>query len=123
MIADNHPNLVVLPVNDQALGMQNLQTTIGVIAGMEQDAGYQMRSVVIALGSDPAEIEARLAKLAAKPRHLTLSQPIGWHRTLLHMPCNRASWSGNLSRKRHMCATFWLKCFCDWTYHGKYRFG
>ncbi len=79
VVLDNDPDMVLLPVNDQALGMHNLKTTVGVIAAIEQRTGYRMRSVVVPLGIDVDIIEDQLAELVSQPKNLALSGPIARH--------------------------------------------
>lgn len=81
IIADNFPDRVLMPINDQALGMDALQTTLEVIAGMELRAGYKIRSTIVPLGVDAEVIREKIAALDHLPAHLTLSAPIGNHRT------------------------------------------
>ena len=78
-IADNHPNLVLLPINDQALGLQNLKKTLAVIAAMEQKAGYLQRNVIVPLGVYKHTIEKRLLEIEIKPDNLEVASRIRKH--------------------------------------------
>lgn len=80
IIADNFPDRVLMPINDQALGMDALQTTLEVIVGMELRAGYKIKSLIVPLGVAPDVITERLSSLDHLPAQLTLSAPIGNHR-------------------------------------------
>jgi len=78
-IVENEPDIILLPINDQALALDRLEDTLSVVAAMEKNTGYQSQVKIIPLGATKAEIKNRLNKITTQPKNLQITQRIKKH--------------------------------------------
>lgn len=78
-IAGSQPDLILLPINDQALAMRQLEDTLAVVAAMEEQAGYQCRVRIVPLGVTKTNIYEHLSSFTTKPQNLGVTQRINKH--------------------------------------------
>jgi chromosome partitioning protein len=78
-IVENEPDIILLPINDQALALERLEDTLSIVTAMEKNAGYQSQVKIVPLGATKAEIKNRLNQITAQPKNLEMTQRIKKH--------------------------------------------
>ncbi|RKZ44120.1 MAG: ParA family protein [Candidatus Parabeggiatoa sp. nov. 3] len=78
VIVENEPDIILLPINDQALALDKLADTLAIVAAM-QKTNYQSRVRIVPLGAIKTRIEECLAQIAVKPTNIQLTKRIKKH--------------------------------------------
>jgi len=78
VIVDNEPDIILLPINDQALALDKLGDTLAIVAAM-QKTNYHSQVRIVPLGATKARIEECLAQIAVKPTNLQMSKRVKKH--------------------------------------------
>jgi chromosome partitioning protein len=78
-IVENHPDIILLPINDQALALDRLEDTLSIVAAIEQKAGYQSRVRIVPFGATKTEIKNRLSQIMTQPRNLEMTKRVNKH--------------------------------------------
>ncbi|MEK8016754.1 MAG: ParA family protein [Candidatus Parabeggiatoa sp.] len=79
VIVENEPDIILLPINDQALALDKLADTLAIVAAM-QKTNYHSKVRIVPLGATKARIEECLAQIAVKPTNLQMTKRIKKHR-------------------------------------------
>ncbi|EDN68563.1 ParA family chromosome partitioning protein [Beggiatoa sp. PS] len=78
-ILENEPDMILLPINDQALALDKLSDTLAIVATM-QKTNYQSKVRIVPLGATKARIEECLTQIAVdKPEDLQMTKRIKKH--------------------------------------------
>jgi hypothetical protein len=77
-IVENEPDIILLPINDQALALDKLGDTLAIVAAM-QKTNYHSQVKIVPLGATKARIEDCLAQIAIKPENLEMTRRINKH--------------------------------------------
>lgn len=77
-IIENEPDIILLPINDQALALDKLGDTLAIVAAM-QKTNYQSQVKIVPLGATKARIEDCLAQIAIQPENLQMTKRINKH--------------------------------------------
>jgi len=77
-IVENEPDIILLPINDQALAIDKLGDTLGIVAAM-QKINYHSKVKIVPLGATKTRIEECLAQIAVKPKNLQMTRRINKH--------------------------------------------
>jgi chromosome partitioning protein len=75
VIVENEPDIILLPINDQALALDKLADTLAIVAAM-QKTNYQSQVRIVPLGATKARIEEGLTQIAVKPTNLQITKRI-----------------------------------------------
>lgn len=78
-IVENEPDIILLPINDQALALDKLGDTLAIVAAMQQKTNYHSKVRIVPLGATKTQIEKCLAQVASKPENLQMSKRIKKH--------------------------------------------
>jgi chromosome partitioning protein len=78
VIVENEPDIILLPINDQALALDKLADTLAIVAAM-QKTNYHSKVRIVPLGATKARIEECLAQIAVKPTNLQMTKRIKKH--------------------------------------------
>jgi chromosome partitioning protein len=65
-IVENEPDIILLPINDQALALDKLGDTLAIVAAM-QKTNYHSQVRIVPLSATKTRIEECLAQIAVKP--------------------------------------------------------
>ena len=77
-IIENEPDIILLPINDQALALDKLSDTLAIVAAM-QKTNYHSKVRIVPLGATKARIKENLMQIAIKPEDLQMSKRIKRH--------------------------------------------
>ena len=80
----NDPDMVLIPINDQALALDQLAETLGIIAAMQTRSGYYSKVLVVPLGEKKINITQKLQSISqeqALPEKLQMTKRINQHPT------------------------------------------
>ncbi|MDM8562975.1 hypothetical protein QUF54_06445, partial [Candidatus Marithioploca araucensis] len=78
VIVENEPDIILLPINDQALALDKLGDTLAIVVAM-QKTNYHSQVKIVPLGATKARIEECLAQIAVKPTNLQMTKRIKKH--------------------------------------------
>jgi len=77
-ILENELDMILLPINDQALALDKLSDTLAIVAAM-QKTNYHSKARIVPLGATKARIEECLMQIEVKPKDLQITKRIKKH--------------------------------------------
>jgi chromosome partitioning protein len=77
-IIENYPDMILLPINDQALALDKLGDTLGIVAAM-QKTNHRSQVRIVPLGATKRRIDECLAQIDEKPADLQITKRIKKH--------------------------------------------